>query len=395
MSKCNVIILMLIIGSCVGCVKKEKESNAKQLTIDWSSISDEMDYSSMVEDSVLLIPLETTEGCLIGEVTQLIYRNGLIYIADNMSKSIFVFDLSGKFRTKIHATGNGPGEYTHISSFTVHGFDMVIFDHYIRKLLFYDRSGQFIREKRIDGMWCEDLFSMNDKLYLANRSKTKSGCNHVYTLDLNNSDKIEKYFPFEEQKDNQGWGIHSYYAQLDNHEALLCFWPYDKLYTIKEGEAYLSYEIDFGNKRLPTEYIEGDGTTALKTAIRDSYVTGLDRVRQSNKYVFLQFGDSNNDYVAIYNKETDEMQTTKCLKNSKLGGLALALEVDGEKFTIQNEKIIQCYDAGSWGVFNTAEDLKSSGAHFYSEELRQQFLKLAQTDETESNPIILIQNLKK
>lgn len=393
MSKCNVIILMLVIGSCAGCVKKEKESNAKQLTIDWSNISNEMDYSSMVEDSIWLIPLETTAEYMIGEVTKLIYRNDLIYIADNVSKSVFVFDMSGKLKTKIHAAGNGPGEYVNISYFAVCGNDMVILDHYARKVLFYDASGKFIRDKAIDVFWGTDLFSIGDKLYLPNSgSRAKSGYYHLFTLNLANSDEIGKYLPFDEPKNNQGWSIDSNHAQLEN-EALLCFWPYDKLYTIKDDETYLSYEIDFGDKRLPVQYIESDGTTALKTAIRDNYVTGLDRVRQSDKYVFLQFGDSNNDYVAIYNKETDEMQTTKCLKNSKLGGLAL--QAQGEKFTIQNEKIIQCYDANYWNVFDTTEYLKSSDTHFYSEELRQQFLKLAQTDGTESNPIILIQNLRK
>lgn len=92
-----------------------------------------------MEDSVSIISLETKEERLIGEVTKLSHQNNLIYIADNLSKSIFVFDMSGKLQNKIHAVGNGPGEYVNISYFTVHGNDMVILDHYARKLLFYER----------------------------------------------------------------------------------------------------------------------------------------------------------------------------------------------------------------------------------------------------------------
>lgn len=43
----------------------------------------------------------------------------------------------------------------------------------------------------------------------------------------------------------------------------------------------------------------------------------------------------------------------------------------------------------------TLEQLESNDTHFYTEELRQKFLKLAKTDGSESNPIILIQKMKK
>lgn len=115
MKKYTFFLLVIVIASCTGGNKKEQlNTDVKTIKIDWNNISDAMDYSPMVEDSVLMFPLETTDDCLIGEVTKLIYQNNLIYIADNTSRSIFVFDMSGKLKTKIHANGNGPGEYTEI-----------------------------------------------------------------------------------------------------------------------------------------------------------------------------------------------------------------------------------------------------------------------------------------
>lgn len=208
-------------------------------------------------------------------------------------------------------------------------------------------------------------------------------------IDLSHSDKIEKYLPIEAPQNDQGWSIDSYYALLGN-EALLCFCPFDELYTVKDGEVSLSYQVDFGNRRLPKQYIEGDGTTALRTAIRDNYVAGIRRFWQSRKYLFVYSSDSKTDYISIYNKETDEMKMTKELQNAKMGNWLL--QPDGESFTIPNEHFVQCYDADFWNYPGVMELVKSS--HFYTEELRQKFLKLAQTDESESNPIILIQKLK-
>lgn len=383
------LLLMMLLSSCNGEKLKKEGADVGLIKIDWNSISDAMDYSSLVEDSVIMFPLETTDDCLIGEVTKLICQNNLIYIADNTSKSIFVFDMSGKLQTRVHAVGNGPGEYTNISYFAVHGTDMILFDHYIGKFLFYDASGKFIRDRGTGNIWTEELFCMGNKLYLPNSSKTKEGFYKLFTIDLS-SDKIEKFLPVDEPKNNQGFGEVSY-AQLGN-EALLCFFPYYELYTVKDEEVSLSYKVDFGDRFLPQQFIEGDGTIALRTAIRDNYVTGIERVRQSMKYLFIQFGDSENDYISIYNKETGEMQTTKHLQNARMGNLQL--QPNGY-FIIQDEQIIQCYSADYWNMLGTIEYLKSSDTHFYTEELRQKLLQLAKTDGSESNPIILIQKLKK
>lgn len=387
----KIFFYLLLIITSLSCTQKETSNDAKILKIDWGNVNNAFDYSPMVEDSVIMIPLETTEECLIGEVTKLIFQDNLFYIADNISKSIFVFDMSGKLKTKVHSVGNGPGEYTNISYFTVHGTDMIIFDHFMGKFLFYDAVGNFIRDKGRGNIWAEELFCMEDKLYLINSSKTKEGCYKLFTVNLKNHDNIEKYLPFNELKDNQGYGKDSY-ALLGN-EALICTFPYKSLYTVKEGNVSLTYKIDFGNKYLPQQYIEGDGTTALRTAERENYVTGVKQIWQSEQYIFLYFNDSEFDYLTIYNKETNNMQTTKQMQNSKMGDLLLQLANKG--FIIKDELIIQYYDADSWNYPSIAERLESSDTHFYTEDLRQKFLKLAKTDGSESNPIILIQKLKK
>ena len=59
----------------VGCTEKRSEGQEEitSIVIDWDNISDNLDYSSWVEDSVLVVPLETREDCLIGEILSLIH----------------------------------------------------------------------------------------------------------------------------------------------------------------------------------------------------------------------------------------------------------------------------------------------------------------------------------
>lgn len=190
-------LLALVLAGCThsGGIKPAN-TGIQVLQIDWKHISDKLDYAPMVEDSILMFQLEATNECLIGEVTKLIYQNDLIYIADNLGKRVFVFDTTSKLQADIHRVGNGPGEYTHISCFAVHGTEMVIFDHFLGKFFFFDAEGRFLREKPADGIWTEDLFCIGDKLYLPNSSRTHEGCYHLFALDLKEGNKLEKHLPF-------------------------------------------------------------------------------------------------------------------------------------------------------------------------------------------------------
>ncbi len=383
------IIFLVTIASCQTHNTEKLDTTIVPIRLDWDNVVDELDYSFMVEDSVLAIPLETRDDCLIGEVTKLAYQNNLIYIMDNMSKTIFVFDIKGKLVMKLRAVGNGPGEYINITAFTVVGTDIVIYDHHVSRLFFYNEKGEHIRTEDASDIWGMDMFLLQDKLYLVNNgSNSGKGFYHLFTVNPNKPDEHEAFLPFEDQG-NKGWGIGNYAAPLKD-EALIYYFPFDTLYTVKDGKAYPSYCVDFGNKRLPQKYINGDGYDALRTAIRENYITGFQRVVQSNRYIFISLWGDKGEYVAVYDKETGETVTTKYLFNRKIGGQSLYVNL---RYAIQDEKIIYYQTMENWNIEKLlgADDLDKK--EFYSEHLKQQFREFQQMD-GECNPVIFIQSLK-
>lgn len=104
-------------------------------------------------------------------------------------------------------------------------------------------------------------------------------------------------------------------------------------------------------------------------------MTGIDRIQQSKRYLLMQFEDAENEYFTLYDKETDDMRTTKSLYNSLLG--RLPLQQEGEHFTIQHDHIVQCHDAYFFQLWNTNGHLESGDTRFYTEELRKRFVELA------------------
>lgn len=382
--------LFFLLAACTE--KKVRQDDAViTLQVDWKHIGDKWDYSSIVEDSVRIISLEDRNDCLIGEITELILQNDLIYIADNLSKSVFVFDLNGKLISRVHAVGSGPGEYVTISGFTVFDDRMIVFDHMLRRLLIYDSSGRFIRSIDTSAVWGEDLFVLGKYIYLFNNdSYSDSGYYHLFVIDPTDNNKIGKYFPFTGWEDNCGWGILSYYTKLKDEALFTCF-PYDTLYQVKNKQISPCYVVDFGEKRLPRSYIYGDSRQALTTAVRDNYVTGIEKISQSEAYIFIQFRDGENTYLTVYNKKDGTLRTHKKLINAKLGNLLLQLHSD-VGYTIQDEKLIQCYPGDYWMLTDSRVYEQSV---FYSDEVKRRFIELCRQAKADANPVIFIQHLKK
>ena len=98
-----------------------------------------------------VIPLETTDSSVMGDIMKVISAKGRIFVAPWNGKSIFIFDRSGKYLSRIDKEGRGPGEYLKISDFMVteEPEEIVV---YARegKLNFYDWDGNFLRDSKQD-----------------------------------------------------------------------------------------------------------------------------------------------------------------------------------------------------------------------------------------------------
>ena len=118
------------------------------------------DHSSMMEMNVIytdtilapeyrIIPLETTEECVVGEISNLFVDDNLIFLVDTWSERISVFDMNGKFQNHIGRKGHAQGEYVSMFRVTLdsHQKRVCIIDVDSQKLLFYDYKGNFLSQE--------------------------------------------------------------------------------------------------------------------------------------------------------------------------------------------------------------------------------------------------------
>lgn len=387
-----ILLLLVTLGACTPNEKNISLTNLETITVNWNDIKERLDFSLFVEDSVQIIKLESlTDDDIIGEITNLIYENNLLYIADNLSKSVFVFDLTGKLLTKIHKYGGGPGEYVNITDITVYGTNILIFDSYAQKVFFYNENGKFLKDISTAKIWGMGLFDQNDMLFFVNdNSPSASGNYQLFSYDIE-KDEFEYYLPFSASHANWGWSINKYYS-TNKDEALIYHCPYDTLYKVNDNKIEASFYLDFGNRRLPQSYLKGNGIRALQVAENSNYVKGANSIHLTDKHLFFSFNDAKHDYLSIYNRQTKELVTTKSLFFNQLGNLKF--QTSNNYYTIQKGHLILNYPADYWRVLKEANpQIYQDSKEFNSEYARKNMLELCELTE-ESNPVIIIQKLK-
>ena len=106
--------LLLVVWFMFSCTDR---STGGAWDVDLMEVSaDSLDYSLFV-DSIRYIPLECTEECMVGAVTDVAFAEDNIFVFDIKQQTVWVFSREGAYESCVSRQGNGPGEYVYISQF--------------------------------------------------------------------------------------------------------------------------------------------------------------------------------------------------------------------------------------------------------------------------------------
>jgi len=147
MKKILIVFLSLIcLVSFYSCNKKEKPAASVPGIKIASSLN--VLYKENLVTTISYIPLRTSDDYLIQAVSKLMVDDSLIFVVDGIQNTIFIYDFFGVPVSKIHAVGNGLGEYLYITDAYVdpHAHTVNIYNLNMNKILSYDYSGNFIKD---------------------------------------------------------------------------------------------------------------------------------------------------------------------------------------------------------------------------------------------------------
>ena len=120
-----------------------------------------------VVDSMLFVPLETTDISLLGVVGQVQkIGNRLVVVDTYKAQKILVFDMNGKFLHGIGAKGEGPGEYVSLNQVLITSEAICILDWLTLKYIRYDLEGNVLYEHKFQKELPEAVIQWDEHTFI-------------------------------------------------------------------------------------------------------------------------------------------------------------------------------------------------------------------------------------
>lgn len=384
----NFCLIMLL-----SCNEKQRENLNRELEIidvDISKAIDVIDAFSIIDSSYYeIIPIETNDHCLIAEVTKVCIQDNKIFIIDELSKGVYIFNRDGSYLSKIQAVGSGPEEYSHFNDIVILEDRVGVLAPAANKILFYNFDGNFDGEILLNGSWGDTFFLFDkEKVCLLNDwSMSDLGFYHLYLLDFKKN-AVSTSLPFSglDVKSKRGWGLKNHYSLHEKH-ALVIFSSIDTVYEVSEGGSVCSkYYINILKNRIPEKIAVGDGYKAIESSINNGYIMGVTKIMESSKNVFFTLS---NNITAIYNKKDKivEAFVDDCRMPTR----------NNVGFTISNSTIINDDLLVTNITGYNCELLKEwvQGKDWVDNEFEKAFYPLLMSRSDQDNPILIIYKLKK
>ena len=374
------IFSIVFLVSCVD--SRSTDENVKVIDIDVSQFVNSFDMSLLLDTSKCSITvLETTENNLIGHVDKLSVVKDRMYILDCDNSIILIYDINGKYLSKIASGGRARNEYTEIADFYVSENRLYLLDNMGMKLLIYDLFGQYIRTLDISTYWANGVFAINDMIYLINHdSDTQHGKYHIFEIDSNGV-LVNRYWKCKEMA---GIGPDMNVCSSIDGEFHVCILPENSIYKIDTSSCRLDYKVNFVDKNLPTKYFAKDLRTLIQERVVERYILGVEKIQESQNYLFIYFRYNGEPHTALYNKLTEETIVCGGLQISSMYGIGL-----GNYYVIGND-IYEVIDANTFRILVPEIEKYKKRNDKYIWKLE----KISNEISDEDNPIIIRYRLK-
>lgn len=257
------LLIFLFILFLVSC-KESKQADTSNYLVDANKITNiEGKKLSSLLEYFEIIPLETSDDCLIGEIYTVKKRNGRYYIQHTNQRRLDVFDENGKHLNTIGRVGNGPGEYAAICDYDADEKNIYLFSP--GKMMFYDINGNFQKEISIKEIGWAKIIRI-DSGFLISSNQPINAFSIAY-LD-NECNIIKTALPYNPKTTNSNWIAWSewkdgiYTCQLSESKDFCCFDNLTKEFFFKElvnnGDGVSIKEVEEQQRINGGEFVSGN-----------------------------------------------------------------------------------------------------------------------------------------
>lgn len=252
------------------------------------------------------IVLESSDSSLMQSIRKIYIANNKIFILTWGDAQILIFDINGKFLSKINKNGRGPEEYSYAVDFSIssNGDTICLFDKELAKLIYYSPNGKFYLSKSLNA----DL-----ETYLALPNGNIVGYSHLNYVEPFN-DTIYQLWYFDKngrildgclpvRKNALGNSI-GLVSSFNSTNSGHYFIPYTQsiIYKISENPFEINpiFKIDFKDRSMPENLLELP-RKEMNEAFNKAFVLSGEFIGTKDLVLNIYSADQRKFLVAIFN----------------------------------------------------------------------------------------------
>ena len=297
--------LVLYLLSC----NSQKSKEPGTVTIDLSQLpAKQVDVSKYIDD-VFVVPLETTPGSLLGQLSNIDQDDSDIFYVSRENQTIYHFSAGGKFINSFCRLGKGPGEYLMIRNMQIlkGKKSLLISDPRQMKLIQYSYTGEMIREMELPGN--AGRFAVLKDGHIAvhcgrmiNIFKIDTIKNEMVVIDWDGN-IVSRHFPFDTPlyfefssafMAPNADGSYLYSRQLDFN-----------IYRIKDsGPPELFLKLDYGAAMSSPKDLEGPTMENLANFRKAGKIWAIDQATNSFQHLALVNHKDRKSSLLLIDKES-------------------------------------------------------------------------------------------
>lgn len=304
----NKLFILLILFNIIACESTKIEEQAVTKII-FSETSSPLNQLNLLENK-RYVQLETTDDCMFSEITQFSCTSKELFIFDIYTQSIYVFDYAGKFLRKLHKTGQGPGEYSMITSMLIdeENNQISLVDLGQRILSYNINSFAYVDDTKIETVAIEKIDKDNFISYNSLSTNIKNNLYKYHVLICNKDGEVkQKFLPIEFESGYTMRPINRFYRSENN---LFIYLPFTSdIYKITSDSCFRYYDVIYENLSFPPlEYlksIDRQGDNYIKKLYNGDYIY-FTQIFENSKFITSQFNVGEKKYIGIYDKSKKE-----------------------------------------------------------------------------------------
>lgn len=305
------LIVICLCCSLLSCtISPSQHTDGETIEVDVNNIADTLYLSKCMKD-ISKIRVQLPDTYVWGMPDEVLFSENDIFIKDMKTEHLFHFSKDGIFLNTIGKRGNGPGEYTKISSCFLKENYIYINDLSARRIYKYSFDGNVVQTINYPmSIVYKNITSLPNDLFLCySPSPIHENSDGLWTMN-STGERTENIFPNEE-----------IYPYINTQ--------WNSLYTINEeliGVYYSPttsyYTLNKNTLELKKTYQQRVNTKTLMDYRGVKNVLDIDRdftycpmSFDVNNWIFSMWASQEYSFFSLYSKKNKENRNYKNIKN--------------------------------------------------------------------------------